>query len=231
MSDESLFSKHIALITKPESTWTAEQRAEWDKINSLELPPLRLPKKEKKISIWENWRQQWKYGFSILAVVSLALIVIIPQLRDTEDTLTAKGSTRVSVYWERDNKVSPLTDTSVLLDGDKIGANVVSSEDSVAYWMITDKDLHVLDDVKDIEASRLKLTAGVTERFESSFQLVAPNQGENLIVVVCPNPTKDNTVIENKLIMDRGFLSDVLEKQNKKANDCLYAGFRLRKAP
>lgn len=231
MSNESLFSKHVALLTQPESTWTAEQKAEWEKINSLELPPLKLPKAIQQTSLWENWKQQWHYGLSALAMASLALLVIVPQLRNKEDTLTAKGAIQISVYWERGGKVSPLNETSELIDGDKIGAKIISGEDSTAYWTITDKDLKVLDDIKEIESSRMNLSAGVSQNFNSGFQLVAPNQGENLVIIVCPKQSSASFSLNDQLVLDHKFLTEVIEKQNKKANDCMYAGFRLRKAP
>lgn len=232
MSDESLFSKHVALLTQPDTTWTADQKAEWKKINSIELPPLKLPKAPETVSFWVKWKVQIQYGFSALAVTSLALLVIVPQLRNEHRAdLVAKGTIQVSVYWERAGKVNPLNETSELVDGDKIGARVISFEDAVAYWTITDKDLKTLDNLTEIESSRINLAAGVAQNFTSSFQLVSPNQGENLVVIVCPKPSDSDLNLSDQLILDHKLLTVVLEKQNKKANDCTYAGFRLRKAP
>jgi len=149
--------------------------------------------------------------------------------RQTEDTLTAKGSTQISVYWQRNETVSPLVETSELIDGDKIGVKIIADQDSVAYWTIADKDFKVLDDVKEIESGKLDVKAGVSTSFDSSFQLTAPNQGEHLIVIVCPNPKMQSE--GRQLVLDREFLTGVVHGKNKKAEDCVYAGFRLRQAP
>jgi hypothetical protein len=230
MDKKSLFSKHVALITTPPSSWTPEQKAEWESIQKLDLPPLKLTRPEKKHSLWEKFKTNWQYTFSALAVTSLALM-IIPGLRNTEDTLTAKGSAQISVYWERDSRISPLTSDSDLKDGDKIGAKVITSEDSIAYWTITDKNLKVLDSIEEIKNSQLDLLAGISQDFKTSFQLTSPNQGENLIVIICPVTDLQKKEMTSHLVMDQALLSEVIEKKNKKTNSCMYAGFRLRKAP
>ena len=227
MSDQSLFSKHVRIITEDPSVLNEAERTEWNKINSLELPPLRLPKKQESLSFWAKLKEQWYFGLSALTIASLALVLVVP--RQAQDGYTAKGSTRISVYWQRGDTISPLTETSVLQDGDKVGVKIIADQDSVAYWTIADKDFKVLDDVNDIESGKLEIKAGISAGFDSSFQLTAPNQGEHLIVIVCPNPKIENS--GRQLVLDREFLNDVVQGKNKKAQDCVYAGFRLRKAP
>tara|TARA_B110001454_G_scaffold181094_1_gene174972 strand:+ start:23592 stop:24269 length:678 start_codon:yes stop_codon:yes gene_type:complete len=225
MSDQSLFSKHLRIITEDPSQLNEAERKEWNKINKLELPPLRLSKKRE--SHWAKIKEQWYFGLSALTIASLALVLVLP--RQSDDTFTAKGSTQISVYWQRNETVSPFTESSELVDGDKVGVKIIADQDSVAYWTVADKDFKVLDDVKDIESGKLNVKAGVSASFDSSFQLTAPNQGEHLIVIVCPNPNMENT--GRQLVLDREFITDVVHGKNKKAQDCIYAGFRLRKAP
>lgn len=227
MSDQSLFSKHLRIITEDPSQLNEAERKEWNKIENLELPPLRLPSRHEPQSAWAKLKEQWYFGLSALTIASLALVLVLP--RQTEDTLTAKGSTQISVYWQRNETVSPLVETSELIDGDKIGVKIITDQDSVAYWTIADRDFKVLDDVKEIESGKLDVKAGVSTSFDSSFQLTAPNQGEHLIVIVCPNPKMQSE--GRQLVLDREFLTGVVHGKNRKAEDCVYAGFRLRQAP
>lgn len=232
MSDQSLFSKHLRIITEDPSQLNEAERKEWERIKSFELPPLKLPPMEHALktaptSWWTQLKDQWYFGLSVLTVASLALVMVLP--RTSDDVLIAKGSAQISVFWQREDKVSPFTEASELVDGDKVGVKIITDEDSIAYWTIADQDLKVLDDVKEIQAGKLELKAGVAGSFNSSFQLTSPNQGEHLIVILCPNPK--TTTEARSFVLNREFLVDVVQGKNKKAQDCMYAGFRLRKAP
>jgi hypothetical protein len=228
VSDNSLFSKHMRLIGGDESTWSQEDRSENER-----LMKLRLPKLELKTSKLQEFKKQIQIGLSMLALASL-VVVFVTQKKD--ETLRAKGSIQVSVIWERGGKVLKLTDDSILQDGDKIGATVISSEEAVAYWTITDSNMNVLSGAQDIESSKLVLEPGALKSFNSSYELTAPNQGEHLVVAVCPKPAADAkaspTAGDNKTgVFNREFVSRLLTEAQVRSNECLFVGYRLRKLP
>lgn len=221
MSDKSLFSKHLKLIEQDESKWDKEDREEYARLQSLRLPPLEL-----KPSFWQAWKTQIQIGMSVAVMASLALMVTT-NLRKEE--LTAKGSFQVSVFWERAGKVQPLTEETVLQDGDKVGASVVNSEEGVAYWTITDDKMKALSDSSDVETSLLRLEPGLKKNFNSSFVLTAPNQGEHLVVAVCskPQPAANKKPVDS--LFDREFMTQLLDETKIRSSDCVFVGYRLRR--
>lgn len=228
MSDKSLFDRHWRLINQDESQWSEEDKQEFARLQDLQLPPLEL-----KPSLWNKFRLQIQIGLSAVVTASLALFYFLPQT----DRLSAKGGLQVSVFWERAGKVSPLTSETILSDGDKIGAKVNSSEESYAYWAITDNNLKVISGVDDIESSRVYLEPGVSKSFESSFVLTAPNQGEHLVVVVCP---KKEISAQTKLnaktppidsLFNHEFVTQLFSESRLTSSNCIFAGYRLRRMP
>ncbi len=226
MSDDSLFKKHLRLIQQDESTWTESDRQEFARLQSFKLPPLEL-----KPTPWMTFKRQFQSGLPLLATASLAIVTMVTLFKSKDTDLVAKGSMQVSVFWDRNGKVSPLKDDSTLKDGDKIGASVVSSEEAIAYWAITDDKFKPISDVNDIESSKLALEPGVSKRFDSGFELVAPNQGENLVVVVCAKSKMKADVKPVDSLFDREFTSKLLADQQIRSSDCLFVGYRLRNLP
>lgn len=245
MSDESMFSKHLRLIEADETTWTPEERKEFERLKELDLPPLALPPRPMSLPVSlidrasEVLRQTMRTvqlrpgGFAgALTVAGLAIFVSVLVFREDSDRLSPKGAVQVSVFWERAGKVLPLLMDSNLVDGDKVGATVLSAEDGVAYWAITDKDFKVLSDQADVEASKLSLQAGVRKSFASSFELVPPNQGENLVIVVCPKaraePPKN---ADTALLFDQAFVAKLTSEARIRSSECVFVGSRLRRMP
>lgn len=226
MSDDSLYSKHLRLIQQDESQWTPSDREEFDRLQTLRLPPLEL-----KPTAWMKFKQQFKITIPALATASIAIIGVVTLMRQPNDILAPKGSIQVSVVWERAGKVSSLTVDSELKDGDKIGASVVSSDESVAYWAITDDKFKPIVEMADIESSKILLEPGVSKRFDSSFELVAPNQGESLVVIVCPKSKINETTKPVESLFDQQFTVRLLADQQIRSSDCMFAGYRLRRSP
>ncbi len=236
MSDESLFSKHLRLIETDESQWTEDERLEFQSLQQLDLPPLVLPPAPAgRLEQLGNWWRQPKFysGLAIAGVASLTVfsLLVSRQMGDVEDRLSAKGSLQVSVFWERDGKVSPLMGEMNLKDGDKVGAAVLTSEDSVAYWAITDRDFKTLSDASDVESSKISLQAGVRKTFDSSFELVAPNQGENLVIVVCPRSAGQSLKTDTAPLFDQTFVAKLISESRIRSSQCVFVGSRLRGAP
>jgi hypothetical protein len=134
----------------------------------------------------------------------------------------------VNVIWERQGKVQPIGSESALQDGDKVGASVVASQDSFAYWVITDNQNKVISDLGDIESSKITLQAGVSKSFESSFTLTAPNQGENLIVVICPQEKMLQPKQAMDIVFNQQFFVQLMSEQKINSSSCIFAGYRLR---
>ncbi len=222
MSDESLFSRHLKLIEKEESTWNQGDRDEYALIQSLRLPPLEL-----NLSAWQRWKMQIRVGLGVAAIASLAIVVTTNLKQD--DKFGAKGSLQVSVFWERAGKVQPLTEESVLQDGDKVGASVINSEEGVAYWTITDDKMKTLGNSGDIESSLLQLEPGLRKNFGSSFELTAPNQGEHLVVAVCSKAKSNSNKKPVDSLFNHDFMNQLLEESKIRSDDCVYVGYRLRR--
>ncbi len=227
MSDDSLFSKHLRIISEDPQTWSPEVRKESEYLQSLRLPELELK---------TSWRMKFKSEIQLslgaLLMASFALIFFLPR----HEILTPKGAFQVSVFVEHEGKLSPLKSESLLKDGDKVAASVNSAEDSYAYWAITDHQLKVLTPKEDIESSRLFLPAGVSKSFESSFVLVAPNQGEHLVVVVCPKsenktPEKSDSKKPIDSLFNHDFVTQLQAGGPLQSSQCIFVGYRLRRLP
>lgn len=226
MSDDSVFSQHLRLIQQEESKWSASDREEFDRLQSLRLPPLEL-----KPTRWMKFKKQIKAGVPLFVTASLAVVTFVSLYKTNVNEYTAKGSVQVSVFWERAGKVSPLNAESELKDGDRVGANVISSEAGIAYWAITDNSFKPISDITDIEGSKIILEPGVKAQFKFSFELVAPNQGENLIVVVCSKSQTKSDVKPVNSLFDHEFTAKLLTAQQIRASDCTFVGYRLRNLP
>lgn len=217
----------MRLIEQPETSWSVEDRQEHETLMKLKLPKLEL-----KASKFQEYKKQFQIGLSMMALASLVVVIMTQK---NEDVLRAKGSVQVSVIWERGGKVSKLGEDVVLQDGDKVGASVVSSEESVAYWSITDNKMNVLSGAEDIEASKILLEPGVIKSFASSFELTSPNQGEHLVVAICPKTATVKPSPEKAEkhggIFDREFVGRLLTESQVRSNECLFVGYRLRKLP
>jgi hypothetical protein len=255
MSDDSMFSKHLRLIETDESKWTPEDRKEFEQIQNLDLPPLTLPplmaQSERDRSILADFRNMsaklgkviggvlpakplspgFAGAFAAACIVVLASITLLREDADVSDRLTPKGALQISVFWERAGKVSPMSPEANLVDGDKVGATVLSAEDGVAYWAITDRDFKILSDQADVEASQISLQAGVRKSFTSSFELVAPNQGENLVIVVCPKSSTGSQKNDSALLFDQAFIAKLTSDSRIRSSECVFVGSRLRRMP
>ena len=228
----SLYNDHLRILGLDDSkaTLDSHQLKEKQHIESLELPPLRLQEKVESSPSWLSWLLAPKQmGLSVGLAFSLIFAVMI--LKQPKDHLTPKGAIRVSVFWERDGKVAPFTAETQLKDGDRVGSSVLSAEEAVAYWAISDNQFKVISDLNDIHTSRIELQPGVSQNFASSFTLVAPNQGEHLIVIVCPKGENQKHSPEGNVtsVFNQEFVSKLVAKGQAETSNCMYIGYRLRR--
>lgn len=243
MSDESMFSKHLRLIETDESKLSHEDRKDFEQIQNLDLPPLNLPPRPASGGALGILMKQAAAAIQLrpgsfagaFAATCVAVFVTITFLRerdDLSDRLSPKGALQISVFWERAGKISPFSSDANLVDGDKVGATVLSAEDGVAYWAIVDRDFKILSEQADVEASRISLEAGIRKGFNSSFELVAPNQGENLVIVVCPKSKSESQKPDDSaLLFDQAFVAKLTTDARIQSSQCVFVGSRLRRMP
>jgi hypothetical protein len=230
----SLYGDHLRILnlSDSDSPLTENQKVESQRLDHLDLPRLTLPPRKKNLPQWLDGIMAPRGMMATVAVVC-TLLVLVVRLQTPEDRLTPKGSVRVSVYWDRGGKVSPFTAESQLQDGDRIGASVTAAEESVAYWVVSDANFKIISDPSDIHSSRLNLAPGVPQNFAASFTLVAPNQGEHLIVIVCPKGDNKTSESGDRVgtVFDQAFVSKLIAKGQLEASNCMYAGYKLRGIP
>lgn len=226
MSDESLYSKHWRLLTQDPSQMNEQDRKALEELQAIPLPPLKpLPPLQKNSNFLLQAVHWWRYAFATVAICSLAFLILLPQ----QETLKTKGSLRVSVYWQRNKVVKPFTAETELQTGDKIGANLISNEDSRVYWAIGNAQLHLLSEVETMD-----LKAGEPRDLTSSFELDASNQGEQLIVVVCPKSPNSQLSKNSQnsdstdFVFDHSLITKLLNQKEVDASPCAYLGYRLR---
>lgn len=229
---DSVFAQHWRVINDPPSKWSDEDKKLNEQIQSLRLPP--LPERSNWFGDFlGQYRSQLQMGFASALALSLAIVVLLPK----EEKFASKGSLQVSVFWSRDGKPSePFNSETKLQNGDKVSASVQSSDPAIVYWAVTDHNMKLISEPGDIEDSKMELKPGESQKFNSSFSLVGENEGENLIVIVCPKSTdKTNPSTESKPPMDsilnREFVTQLLAEQQKRANNCVFVGYKLRSLP
>ncbi len=236
MPDDSLYSKHLRILTEDQSRWTQADHEEFLLLQSLDLPKLNLSNcKTAELTWWKRIRGELQLGnrSKIIAMAACAVAIgfFVPLIQSNHDTLVPKGSLQVSVFWQHDGITKPWTEMSNLQDGDKVGASVISSEESTAYWLLTDKSMNTIEGTEDIESSQLNLKPGQSQSFDSSFQLTAPNQGENLLVIVCPQTMPGAGKMVKSLLLDHDFTDKILLARRLSYKDCSFSSFKLRSSP
>lgn len=236
MPDDSLYSKHLRILTEDQSRWTQADHEECLFLQNLDLPKLNLSTcKTAELSWWKKFSGELQSGIRIKIIAIAASVVAIgffvPLIQPNHDNLAPKGTLQVSVFWQHDGITQAWTEMSNLQDGDKVGASVISSEESTAYWLLTDKSMNIIDGTEDIESSRLKLRPGQSQSFDSSFQLTAPNQGENLVVIVCLQTVPGAEKMVKALLLDHVFTDKILRARRLLYKDCSFFGFKLRSSP
>lgn len=220
MSRDSLFSQHLSLIEKDPSKWTDAEKQEFERLQHLRLPP--LPERK---HWWNQFQFQIRIGVASALAMSLAVVIFLPS---GKEDLTAKGAVQISAFSARGAEVLPLSSANQLVDGDKIGAAVLSSESSVAYWTVADSQFNIIGDPKDFISTQLRLEPGVKKSFDSSFELTAPNQGEHLLIIVCPSkfPQTEASLLE--LWRARDLVQRALDQNKVAAGECTLGAYRLR---
>lgn len=224
----SLYSQYLKLIESDGEGLTVEEQEEWQRLQKIQLPPLNLP--VTRPSFLDQYRQifrGWKVELTMTAMALLAVFVFLPSLHNNKNDLSPKGALSVTVFFERDGIVKPLVGDLELQDGDKVGAQVISSEESIAYWVVTDKAFQVISNPQSIVQSAIILKPGEVKSFANSFELLPPNQGEQLVIAVC----KDVKISENfsqEKMFNRGFVSDLMKQKRLNTDSCVFVGYRLR---
>jgi hypothetical protein len=226
MSHESLYSKHWRLINQNLSQMSEADRLDFAKLEALPLKPLPAlaPMQPQRLPLiktpWISENLQFlKYAFASVSTLAIFVLVLIPQ----SENYRTKGSLRVSAYWERNKIVKPFTEDSQLQAGDKVSANIITNEDARAFWAITDTKLQLLSEVESMD-----LKSGEARDLTSSYELDSSNQGEQLILVVCPKTKGFFSKEQISPTFDRELITQFVNQKELDTNQCAYLGYRLR---
>lgn len=233
MSSNSLFEKHWQIISDDPEKWSDSVTAEYKNLQRVALPA--LPALPERSSLWERLRPQLNPSLMVALSLSIFLVILIPRLLNHQVTginensgWNVKGATKISVYWERTGKVTPFNSDQSLVDGDRVGASLLTDRTSYAYWAVADRELNLLSSTDDIKTSQLLLEPGKQAQFSSSFELVSPNQGEVLLIWVCPISSKSASVEVAQKKLTRELISTVIQSRPSDFDDCVIAGYKLR---
>ena len=225
----SLFADHLEIFEVTDiDQLSKDQQKEYKRIEQLSLPPLKWPSEKKKVSPPE-WLDLFfrPQNLGLIFAAALSVMVFINVIKQSQPDLRAKGSARISLYYEREAKVFPLSEKVVLKNGDKVGASVISAKSGSAYWAIVDSKSQLLISNDEVLASEIKLKPGIREDFKSSFTLTAPNEGEQLVVIVCES--KYNSSMALKEVSNINFVNEVIKTKSLTKHNCMYMGRVLRR--
>ena len=228
MANKSLYDFHLRGLGAKQGGLDKRESQLWKQTMDLNLPPLRLPETAKS-NPFTQWIQSWQMGLGVVAMAMIAALVLIPTLQQKQDVFRAKGSISVTVFFERAGEVKPFDGSFSLENGDRIGAQVISSQASIAYWAVTNDEFKVISDQADIESSAIALEPGKSGAFNNSFELTEPNEGEHLVIAVCKK--SDNADTRDKSLFDRDFVSRLMKQNKLAAESCMFVGYRLRGKP
>lgn len=168
-----------ALGLDPAFSGSADAAKEKAAFEGLTLPELVLPPAPPRI--------RWKRLGVATGLMVLVLGFVLVQ-RAADDPLRMKGRAQITVWWERGGDIRPLTDTTTLVEGDRVRAEVQAPVASTAYWLVHDTDAKPLVDAAFVLASALPLEAGKAAAFTQSLKIVGPAVGETLVILVCKQP-------------------------------------------
>jgi hypothetical protein len=193
----SLLSQHYAILDGHADLDPATQ-AEKDRIASMRLPDLQLPARVLPIKK-RSFALLRMTGVSVLAAAAIAAVLWTTRspVSGLDDGLRIKGEHQVWVYWERAGEAKAYESGTILESGDRIRAEVLAAEGSVAYWGVTDGSGRLLSDPADVWGSVLRLGPGERDAFSGSFKLVGPSEGETLVVIVCQGQDLPRSVVDD----------------------------------
>ena len=146
---------------------------------SRELPEPKLFKEAKS-------RKSYSYlSFSLIAAIFAAILGTNLNFFDDKSQLRIKGSNQITLYYEHNGLTSNWKKVP-LKSGDRIMAEILSSDEAKAFWWMGASDNRIFSDLKSILNYGLNLQPGKLKRFGHSYELEGKNEGEILFVALCP---------------------------------------------
>jgi hypothetical protein len=230
-TNPSRLAKHQAILgfegkVIPESQLTAERNA----IECATPLPLRFPAESKiphaapssKLSgFFSQHIRSWSFAVA-LAAACLGFLILRPKA--DEPAWQIKGASSIKVFIEHNGVVSPWKLGASLQGGDRIKAQILASEPTIAYWGVLRQDGKLLTDGNWIVQSRISLRSGEQGYFPGSLQLDRISEGETLIILDCPVTSPDADTIQGSVVEE----AMTLPKLPKSLSNCVVTRFPLR---
>ena len=217
----SLYQQHLLILgydkALDQNISVEEIAGEERRCKNLKLPPLNLP--EQKPS-----KRPQLYPIAAVLLVSLVPLTLIKgfdPFASNGPAYRIKGAPVVQVFWERQGVVQKFVSGTTLKNGDRVRAEVLTPVDSAAYLLVTDANGNMLSPSQQVLDGALRLEKGAKRSFPGSLELVGISQGEQLLVVVCPDSARS---VFKKLILQS---KRVINSQSL-PKPCYFKEFRLR---
>jgi hypothetical protein len=171
---QSLFAIHASLIQNIPSLDSLESMRVQE-FATLPFKPLRSTTKDPKYFL--NWR--WGIGLAVAASL-LLFINLKPQ-----DDYAIKGTSHISIVQERSGVRSIFGREDTLQEGDKANAEILVSENTIAFMGVINSKGKMLSSHTDILQNSLKISAGQKSYFPIAVELIGETEGETMIIVTC----------------------------------------------
>lgn len=184
MSD-SLFAKQMKILNLDDGNHhDLNVNDELERQKSLVLPPLSLP--EKKLAV-ANKRIVWGgvIGFAAAAAVAVMILPSMPRDRDMVGEYSAKGGSRIQVYYRAGGVISELKAGETLKSGQDVRVSLAAGKDGKAYLAYVDSQQKLLGSFADLVRSGTVVKSGEKIQFPGSVRLTGANDGETAVVLLC----------------------------------------------
>ena len=156
---------------------------EHERIESLSLPPLVLPKTRSlhKPVLWGGC-----IGFAVAAALAL---MVWPKIQSAHDmnSYSMKGleKSQIQIFHKRNDVVERFIPGQKLLAGDYIRVSLTAGNTGIAYLTYFDHQHQPLVVLDKFFSTGLAVKAGEKIEFPGSVKLTGENQGETVVVVLC----------------------------------------------
>lgn len=176
----NLLETHLRLLDIPND----HDNPEWHVVEGFRQSARRELKLATPTPSHLKRHRAWLAGAAAIAA-GIAVMIFPMKYKTANDELAYKGNAKVFVIIETALGISIWDGKSPLTTGTKINAEILATQDAVAFAAVYDRSNRLLTSKSSILNSRLQLTAGVRAHFDHAFELTSQNDGEQLAIVIC----------------------------------------------
>lgn len=205
---DSLLAQHQRILGYNKGIDQKPHPSDWEeqsRIERLRLPPLYLPQTARPQSFFANLGISGARWWGFAAMAALMLVAILWPKAD--ESLRIKGTHHISIFWEREGHVEPWTGGTFLQAGDRVRAEVLASDNIIAYAGIADHEGKLLLPPEQFHATAQTLAPGERKAFPGSFKLVGPSEGETLVVLICEKKTLATRLLEQVQSLEKPIMT------------------------